>query len=60
MSTINCTEPCKYQKDGKCVLDTVKATALNDGGSFDCVYYVNLQNDPATPQGVSAQNLQKP
>lgn len=42
MSLIACTDPCVYQKDGRCTLS--RAASAGEFGQSDCVNFVPTRN----------------
>ena len=51
MSLIACTDPCVYQKDGRCTLS--RAASPGEPGQSGCVNFV-----PARPSQQRGQGLQ--
>ncbi len=43
MTMIQCTNPCLYQKEGKCTLTHV--TSVSNPQKEDCVYFKNKKED---------------
>lgn len=42
LSTVPCSKAnCVYQKDGMCMLETVKSPTKTDAKNLDCVYYAS-------------------
>ena len=50
MSLIACTDPCVYQKDGRCSLS--RAASMGEAGQSGCVNFV-----PARPSQQSGHGL---
>lgn len=50
MSLIACTDPCVYQKDGRCTLS--RAASARDLGQSDCVNFVPIRSSQQCGHGL--------
>ena len=50
MSLIACTDPCVYQKDGRCSLS--RAASSGEPGQSKCVNFVPVQNSKERGHGL--------
>ena len=49
MSLIACTDPCIYQKDGRCQLS--RAASSGEAGDSSCINFVPLESGPLQQRG---------